>query len=320
LRTVIFTTTFLAILACLLWSTAFVGIKIGLEYTTPLRFAGIRFFLSGLYILPFAGKIRESFRLLYLERKQVIRVGFFQTLLLYSLFYTGISMVPAATTAIIIGAGPLFASIMAHLMLHDDKFTLKNMGSILLGMTGVVIIAFTREKFSWSEGREFWGILILITANLSGSIGNVTVVKYRSSLSPLLLSSGQLMVGGLGIFLLSLPFEGIHFTINEPAYYASLGWLSFMSAAAFSIWFTLLKRPGVKVSALNIWKFLIPVFGALLSWLILPEEQPVVVQVAGMVFIVLSLVVLNLKFPWEKKKNSSGAKSTDRSSYTIHPT
>lgn len=37
-------TTFLAILACLLWSTAFVGIKIGLEYTTPMQFAGTRFF------------------------------------------------------------------------------------------------------------------------------------------------------------------------------------------------------------------------------------------------------------------------------------
>ena len=231
----------------------------------------------------------------------MIRVGFFQTLLLYALFYTGISMVPAATTAIIIGASPLFASLTAHVLMHDDRFTLKNLGSILLGMTGVVIIAATRENFSWSEGKEFWGILILISANISSSIGNVAVVKYKTSLPPLLLNSGQLMLGGLGIFLLSLPFEGIQFTINQPAYYISLGWLSFMSAAAFSIWFILLNRPGVKVSGLNIWKFLIPVFGALLSWLILPDESPVMVQIAGMLFIVLSLVVLNLKWPAKKR-------------------
>jgi len=301
LRNLIITTTFLAILACLLWSTSFVGIKIGLEYTTPLRFAGIRFFLSGLYILPFTGNIRKSFRLLIQERKKVLRVGFFQTLLLYALFYTGISLVPAATTAIIIGASPLFASLTAHFMLQDDKFNAKKLGSILLGMTGVVIIAATRENFSWSQDKEFWGILILVSANISSSIGDVTVVKYKTSLPPLLLNSGQLMLGGLGIFLLSLPFEGIHFTINEPAYYASLGWLSFMSAAAFSIWFILLKRPGIKVSELSIWKFLIPVFGALLSWLILPDENPVMVQVVGMVFIVLSLIVLNMKLPWKKK-------------------
>ncbi len=176
----------------------------------------------------------------------------------------------------------------------------------MLGLAGVVIIAATRENFNWSEGKEFWGILILISANISSSIGNVAVVKYKSSLPPLLLNSGQLMLGGLGIFFLSLPFEGIHFTINEPAYYASLGWLSFMSAMAFSIWFILLKRPGVKVSELNIWKFLIPVFGALLSWLILPDEHPVAVQITGMVFIVLSLIVLNLKIPGRKNAFNSG--------------
>lgn len=302
MKNLIVTTTFLAILACLLWSTAFVGIKIGLEYTTPLRFAGIRFFLSGLYILPFTGNIPRSLKLLFSERKQVIRVGIFQTFLLYALFYTGISRVPAATTAIIIGASPLFAALTAHVMLHDDKFTLKNLGSILFGMAGVVIIAITREEFSWSEGREFWGILILVTANISGSIGNVAVVKYRSGLPPLLLNSGQLMFGGLLIFLLSLPFEGVRFTLNEPVYYGSLGWLSFMSAAAFSIWFILLKRPGVKVSGLNIWKFLIPVFGALLSWLVLPDESPVIIQVIGMVFIVLSLIVLNIRLPKSRRK------------------
>jgi len=50
----------LAILACLLWSTAFVGIKIGLQHTTPLQFAGLRFFLSGILLLPFV-KSRSIF-------------------------------------------------------------------------------------------------------------------------------------------------------------------------------------------------------------------------------------------------------------------
>lgn len=37
---------FLAVFACFLWSTAFVGIKVGLQYTTPFFFAGVRFMLS----------------------------------------------------------------------------------------------------------------------------------------------------------------------------------------------------------------------------------------------------------------------------------
>jgi drug/metabolite transporter (DMT)-like permease len=44
-------TTFWAIIACLLWSTAYAGIKIGLQYDTPFHFAGVRFIISGMIII-----------------------------------------------------------------------------------------------------------------------------------------------------------------------------------------------------------------------------------------------------------------------------
>lgn len=301
----------MAIAACLLWSTAFVGVKIGLQYTTPLRFAGIRFFLSGLYILPFCGNLLGSLKMIMQHRKEVLRLALFQTFLLYTLFYLGISQVPAAITAIIIGASPLFSAILAHLLLRDDKLTLRKMVSISLGMTGVTIIAVSRGSFSWDEGKEFWGILILIMANMAGSMGNVMVVKYRSGLPPLLLNSSQLMAGGLGLILLSVPFEGITFGVNEAPYYVSLGWLSFISAAAFSIWFILLRRPGVKVSELNVWKFLIPVFGAFLSWVILANEQPEIIALTGMLLIGLSLIVLNANLIRKNNKIATDEKYAD---------
>lgn len=311
MRSRILSTSFLAIAACLLWSTAFVGVKIGLRYTTPLQFAGIRFLLSGIYILPFCGNLLKSITLIRQNWKEVVRLAFFQTFLLYTMFYMGISLVPAAITAIIIGASPLFSAILAHLFLRDDKLTFRKMGSISLGMTGVIIIAVSRGSFSWIEGKEFWGILILILANVAGSMGNVIVVKYRMGLPPLLLNSAQLMTGGLGLILLSIPFEGLSFGVNEAQYYISLGWLSFMSAVAFSIWFILLRRPGVKVSELNVWKFLIPVFGAVLSWVILVEEHPEVTALTGMLLIGLSLIVLNANLIRKKNKTTTDEKTSD---------
>ena len=301
-------TTALAIIACLLWSTAFVGVKLGLTYTTPLQFAGIRFFLAGLYILPFCGAPGPSLKLIFKNWKQFVRLGIFQTFLLYTGFYIGISMVPASLTAIIIGASPLFSAIVAHFLLQDDRLNWRTMGSIILGLTGVIIIAASRENFSWEEGKEFWGILILITAMLAGSIGNVVVVKYRDGLPPLLLNSSQLMFGGIALFILSIPFEGLTLSINEWPYYVSLIWLSLMSASAFSIWFILLRRPGIKVSVLNIWKFLIPVFGAILSWLILPDDNPEFIAILGMVFIALSLIVLNAS-KFRKNHKIAGTKT-----------
>jgi len=44
------------------------------------------------------------------------------------------------------------------------------------------------------------------------------------------------------------------------------------------------------VSDLNLWKFLIPLFGALFSWVLLPAEQPQVLTIAGMFIITLALL------------------------------
>jgi drug/metabolite transporter (DMT)-like permease len=102
-----------------------------------------------------------------------------------------------------------------------------------------------------------------------------------------------LISGGIGILLLSFIAEDHSFGIKPAAYYISLFYLGFLSAAAFSIWFVLLKRPGIKVSEINIWKFLIPVFGAILSWIILPDEKPALIPVIGMILITFSLILLN---------------------------
>jgi len=81
----------------------------------------------------------------------------------------------------------------------------------------------------------------------------------------------------------------------------ALFWLAFLSASAFSIWYTLLKRPGVRVSELNVWKFLIPVSGAALSWMLIKGEKPDLISIAGMLFIVAALLLINRK-PVSRRK------------------
>jgi drug/metabolite transporter (DMT)-like permease len=74
-------------------------------------------------------------------------------------------------------------------------------------------------------------------------------------------------------------------------YWLVLLWLSIMASVAFTLWFTLLQRPGVKVSELNLWKFIIPVVGAILSWLLIPDENPEWLTISGMVIIIASLIM-----------------------------
>ncbi|MDA3930139.1 MAG: DMT family transporter [Prolixibacteraceae bacterium] len=293
MRNLFKTTAFLAIVACFLWSTAFAGVKIGLNYMSPLQFAGIRFFISGILLFLFFGKPRIYFAELLKNFRFILLVAFLQTVLMYSLFYTGINMVPGALAAMVIGSGPLFAAIVAHFAFHNDKMNMRTTGGILLGIVGIVIINLGRQTTGVAGVRELLGVAILIGNNIVSGVYNVVVMKSKRKIPSLVLSSASLWIGGLVLFLISIPLEGIHITKFPLEFYFSLGWLSFLSAAAFSIWFVLLKRPGVKISHLNTWKFIIPVFGAILSWILIANESPDVYAIVGMIVVSMAMLVMN---------------------------
>ena len=292
-------TYFLAIVCCFLWATAFVGIKIGLKYSQPLQFAGIRFFISGCLLLAFIPKAKFSFKVIKENAKLIALVGVLQTTLVYSLFYTGLGFVPASLGAMLVGSGPLFAAIIAHIFIKNDKLTVKKTGIILLGFSGIVIISLGKGFSTSADGFIWVGIILLLINNIIGGLANVVVSQRSGKISAILLSSLSLMFGGFLLILISFIFETWELHNYPIEYYLSLTWLSFLSATAITLWFVLLKRPGVKVSDLNVWKFIIPVLGAILSWLIMPDESPDATSIIGMIIIGLSLLLLNSR--WVKR-------------------
>jgi drug/metabolite transporter (DMT)-like permease len=284
-------TIFWAIIACLLWSTAYAGIKLGLQYDTPLHFAGRRFIISGLMILPFTVRPSEYIRMIRENPKIVIMVTVLQTLINYILFYMGMDLVPGALGAVIVGSQPLVTAVVAAMMHKEDKLTRSKVITIIFGISGVVLISAGRQAFKIGTAIEFLGVILILIANIATATSNVLVSLKSKGINPFVLSSASLGAGGVLIYLLSIPIEGTAHPSMPLEYWLDLIWLSFMSAFAFSLWFKLLQRPGVKVSELNLWKFIIPVVGAVLSWLIVPGENPEWLTITGMIIIAGSLIL-----------------------------
>jgi drug/metabolite transporter (DMT)-like permease len=290
-----YTSILLAVFACLLWSTAFVGVKIGLRYADPFSFAGIRFMLAGLMLVPFWWKKRVPFSILKNNVSSILVLSFFQTFLVYGLFYMGMTMVPGSLAAILIGASPLTAALVAHYMRGNDTITLAKFVSLCIGMAGVVLISVNSKPWISPAGlKEFFGIVLLLLCTVSSGLGNVLVAREKSSINPVELNSLQIFLGGFFLLAVSLVQYGwpdLHLPVT---YYVALLWLSVLSAVAFTLWFILLQRPGITVSSLNIWKFIIPVCGAILSWLLLPEETPDFLSVLGMICTAVAIVFYSI--------------------------
>ncbi len=286
-------TVLLAIIACLLWSSAFAVIKIGLKYTTPLQFAGIRFMISGLMVLPLIGPLTTAFNYIRNNLRLILLIAFLQTFVQYALLYSGLNLIPGALGAILIGSGPLFIALTAHFLMPDDKLTFAKLGIIFLGIIGIAMVSLSHVSGKGAGNLILIGILLLFLTNINAGFTNVIIARDAKHIPPLILSSSALILGGFMLFMSSLPIEGFKFTNPPVTYYLSLGWLSLLSATALSIWFSLLHRKNIKVSDLNIWKFIIPVFGAILSWILVPNESPDIFSVAGICITALALILFN---------------------------
>ena len=275
----------------MLWSTAYAGIKLGLQFDTPFHFSGVRFMLSGLMNLPFTVKPAIFVRMVLENWKVIAWVTLLQFLVNYSLFYHGLNLVPGALGAVIYGAQPLIIAVVAAVMHKDDKLTREKFITILFGISGVILISVGRQAFKLGTTLELLGVAMLLAGNIATGVSNVIISIRGKNVNPFVLSSTSLFFGGLVLYLISIPAEGMPKGPKPAEYWMILLSLSFMAASAFSIWFKLLQRPGVRVSELNLWKFITPVAGAGLSWLLIPDEHPEWLTICGIIIITVSLIV-----------------------------
>ncbi|MFI3267707.1 MAG: DMT family transporter [Rikenellaceae bacterium] len=283
----------LIVLACFLWGSAFAGAKIGFQYCSPIMLSGIRFTLAGLLLVPMLLMQKQSFLSFFKHWKYMLIFGIIQTFIQYGLFFMGLDKVPGAVAAIVVGAGPIFITIMAHFTLSDDRFSARKIFSIILGFLGIIFITLAKGSDLEISDSFYYGISLLLVSNLVGASTNIIVMKNKHlGVSPIALTAFANFSGGLMLLIAALLFEPI--TLNNPPveFYFALLWLAIIPAAGFSIWYYLLGQDGVKASEINIWKFIIPIVGAVMSWLFVKGEDPAWQEVIGIIIISMAIIIL----------------------------
>lgn len=278
----------LAILACLLWSTAFAGVKFALNYSPPLFLAALRFSVAGLVLLPWFFKSSQKKETI----KAALLVGFMQTFLQYGTFTLGLSLVEGAVGAIIIGSGPLVVALLNRAFLEKKPLPLSKWIPLATGLAGVCLISLRKGLIYKQNPSYLWGIILLGLTVLSSSIGSIIVAKNRpKKLSPFALNSMQFLFGGLGLLIVSLFTEGTPSLPATPAFWLPLLWLVFLSTGAFSIWFSLIGQKNISLTDLSFWKFLLPIFGAFWAWIFIPAESPDNYSILGILLIGTSVAM-----------------------------
>lgn len=280
-----------AILASVLWAIVNPVIKTGLSYDmTPMNFAGLRFTSVGIILLAYTWhkgmweEVRKNSKLFTLLTLVNIFLG-------YAAFYIGVNLVDGAISSIIMGTTPFVNIILSHIMTKHDKLNKHKVISILISLVGLLMIIGVKSGGYSINGIGLIGIGLLFMNIIFQGYSAIKVAEYKANIDPVFLNAIQMFFGGFLLYVTGVAIEGYKQFIGKPmGFYLSLGILVFVSVFAFSFWFIALQDKNTKVSEVNMCRLINPILGAILSWIMLPDEVPTFNTVAGMIIIVFSLV------------------------------
>jgi drug/metabolite transporter (DMT)-like permease len=266
-----------------LWSSASIAGKFGLNSVEPLVFFTLRFLMAGGILLIYSHFIRSHRMPSGIEWKQLFIFGSFNTALYLGIFIYALQYITAGITALAIALNPLFISLMSS-FLSGRKVTIVEWVSILLGITGVFIASFPLLN---SQDINLMGLLLLALSMITYSYGSVYYSTVTWKLDRVTINGWQVFIGGLLVLPLVFIFhsKSNHFDF---VFWISLLWLIFpVSILAVQLWLVLLKADAVRAS---IWLYLCPIFGLLFSsWLL--HEPLTVYTLAGTILVLCAVFI-----------------------------
>jgi drug/metabolite transporter (DMT)-like permease len=274
------------------WGSSYLFIKIGVETLTPFTLVASRLAIGAGVLAVAMAVTRQALpsnRSAYLHLLVVAMLG---VVIPFFLITWGEQSIDSGLASILNGTVPLFAIVMAAMVLPDEPITVNRLVGLLIGFVGVVVL--TSPALRSSSGSSLQGEIALIGASISYGATGVYARRNVRDVAPL--PSAFLEVGFAFLITIVAAFvlEDPLATNVQASTVLSIVWLGLIgSGLAFMAFFFLLGRWGATRTAVV--AYLIPVVGVILGVLVRGEvvTPPVL---AGMVLIIGGVAFANSRF------------------------
>lgn len=295
----------MALFAMLLWGSAIPMIKttykvFDISKTDPgamTLVAGYRFVIAGFIVILYKFLFdEEKSKPINFKPTLYIGTALLQITIQYIFYYNGLSQITGVHSSIIQSTNFLMVLIFAHFMMPDDKFNLKKLICVILGLIATILCNYG-SRLEGGESSLKGEIFIIISTALN-AIGTVVIRKWAGDENTYDISIFQFIFGGGILIILGLFTANKIFTMNLKGLILLI-YGGFISSTAFVIWYLLLKYR--KASRVGVYKLFIPIFGSLLSVIILKDRfNPYLVE--ALILTSSATLFLNSNI-MERKKN-----------------
>lgn len=261
----------IALIYTFLWGLAFPLVKLCMTELGVTRdldkclVAGIRFAISGAVLSLFTG-LREGRALPKREDAvTVLGYGIMGTALQYAATYIGLSRVGGGVGAIFDQLCVFFIILLGGIFLKNDSLTVMKIIGCVFGFLGVLAVNTEPAGISFS----FLGEGMMILAAALQTVAYFIAARSADRLSAVRLVGNGQLVGGLILVVVSL-ILGATVPAVSVAGIALLLALAAISAIAYVL--SLLPLRYFPASEVSVYNLLIPIFGVVLSGLVLSED------------------------------------------------
>nr|WP_319391774.1 DMT family transporter [uncultured Cohaesibacter sp.] len=280
------------LLFVVLWSTGFVGSRMGAPYSEPLTFLTMRF--GTVLVLLLAIALIQKVR--WPSPRQSAH-AFVSGFMIHGLYLTGVFWaiddgMPAGLFALMTGLQPVLTAFFAHLLL-GERITRNHAIGFVLGLVGICMVLLPRlsgGSFSVTPIE----ILVSLVAVISISFGTVYQKRFAANLDMRTATIWQYCAAALFCGSLSLLTE-TQTIIWSPDFIFALVWLVLvLSIGAIFLLLWLIEKGAVSNTASLF--YLVPAVTATISYLLFGE--PITpLQVLGMIVTALGVILASRRKP-----------------------
>jgi drug/metabolite transporter (DMT)-like permease len=271
-----------------IWSSSFLWIKIAVREVGPITLVACRVLFGLLFgiavLLITRTRLPRDVRAWW----PLLVLGISNVAIPFFLISWGEQTIDSAVAAVLDATVPLFAIVIAHLALHDDKITLPKALGLLLGFSGVVVLM---SRNLGSSTSSVLGEAAVVLASVFYA-GSSVFARKSTEHAPAIMRSVGPLVSSTAVMWIALPIAERPVSFPHlPLTWIALLWLGILgSGFAFVLLYYLIHAIGPTRTTMV--TYLFPLGGVILGVSFLGE--PLTWQlIAGGVLIVTSLAVAN---------------------------
>jgi drug/metabolite transporter (DMT)-like permease len=251
---------------CVIWSSTWLVIRVGLLDLPPISFVAIRFVIAVAVLLAISiGRVR----LLPAHRSDLVLLAYTGVLMFsvnYALLFWGELYVSSGLSAVLQATIPIFGMVFAHFILPGEPLRWQRVAGAVLAITGVAAIC--SRLLNFGGLLAFWGGVGIVFGAAAAAFSNVVLKKRALELAPAMIAAWQMIFGVAPLLVTGFLVDGnpLHLHWTRTALFC----LFYLAVPGSALTFLLLYwlMPRMSVTNLQTISLITPPGAVVFGWLL----------------------------------------------------